>query len=422
MDNFDLFAINSFFLSITILFLYYTIQKMRLEVKYNQALHNRAEVYRKLINSTSDGVIRTRFDGRFELINDAGARIVGFDNAIEFYKAGPEALDFYHDPKDRQLVIETIRNGGQFEHKRILAKRFKGKPFWTEVNFHPFYDDNGEIIGLEGLFLDVSETVEMEKQLKKYSEKLADKVEEKSRHILQLEAEKVNQEKLAAVGQTASALVHELRNPLSSIKMGLTTLLRRTPLSDADRHMVEIANREVGQLEQIMRDILAFSRPGRSDFVDSQLNEIIHMATEQVAEKYKEKDLTIFEDLDENIPEIPLDRNKLIQVFVNLYLNAFNALDDNGRVVVTTEYQKKHKKISVAVIDNGKGIAKEAAERVFEPFYSNTTGGTGLGLTIVKKNISIHGGTINFKSEEGKGTVVSFEIPVDSLEKPGHTV
>lgn len=412
-----LFTLNFFFLSLTILFLYYNFQKMRLEVKYSRALHQRAEVFRKLVNATSDGMIRTRFDGQFELINDAGARIVGFKNALDLYLSGHEALDFYQNPEDRKQVIETIKNGGHLQHKRLRAKRINGEVFWSEVNFHPYYDDAGKIVGVEGLFLDVTDTVRMEEQLKIYSEKLAEKVEEKSRQILHLEAEKVNQEKLAAVGQTASALVHELRNPLSSIKMGLTTLLRRTPLSDSDRHMVEIATREVSQLEQIMRDILEFSRPGRSDFIICRFNDIVSMAIEQVTEKFRQKELSIIKDLDDQIPDIPLDRNKLVQVFVNLLLNAWAALEEGGRVVISTQFDESTQTIEATFIDNGRGLTPQAADRVFEPFYSNSPGGTGLGLTIVQKYVNIHGGTVTLASEEGLGTTVFVTIPVESIPK-----
>jgi PAS domain S-box-containing protein len=399
-------------LSILLLLLFYVAQKQRAEAKYNRLLRERLDDYLDLINATSDCIVQADLNGKITFINHSGARMFGYENPSDVYHHAVHSVPHYADPGERNQLLKDLRQKGNIENIRLRVKRVNGDIFWVQMAIHYKKDDTGNILGIEAIMRDVSDLVAHEMRLRNYSAQLEAKVEDKSQRIQELENDNFNKEKLAAVGQIASTLVHELRNPLSSIKMGMTTLSRRAELRDADRHILEVALREVSRLERIMRDILSFSRPERTDFVRANINEAIGTAMEQVAESYREQGVVLQGDLDHGVPEMRLDVNKAVQIFVNLFMNALKASELGCQVMVRTQRLPEKKCILVTVEDDGSGMAPETLAHAFEPFFSAGKDGTGLGLTVVEKFVKIHDGTVEIASKPGQGTTVTVRLPL----------
>lgn len=408
-----LLIVNFFFLALALLFVYYYSVQHRLALKEVREQHALAEIYRGLCNKTSDGVLQTDPEGHLLMINDAGARMFGYPGADEMLSESVAMNQLFLHPEQETEVRNQILNGGIKDY-RLEVKTCQGEPFVISMSLHPMVDEDQSVTGTEGIFRDVSERARMEKQLQDYSNNLEEKVRQKTDELLALERRKFDLEKLAAVGQMASTLVHELRNPLSSIKMGLTTLLRRAVLLDQDKRILDVSIREVAHLERIMKSILDFARPQELQFVLQPINQIIQIAIDRLMEPFRQGNLVIEPQLATGLPEIPMDTDKMIQVLVNLLINAKDASEPGGKVWMRSSLIDDKNLIRIEVEDQGKGISADALEHLFEPFFSRKSGGTGLGLTVVEKYINVHGGTVRIESEEGKGTRVILDLPLDA--------
>lgn len=256
------------------------------------------------------------------------------------------------------------------------------------------------------------QTKALQKELKSYSGDLERKIEEKTAEFIQLERHKFNLEKLATTGQLVAQLVHELRNPLSSIKMGLTTLQRRAVLSGHDEKIVGIALREVTHLERMMKELLAYAKPEALEFVQCGMNQVLELTLEKMHEQLQETHSTVTTQFDGKLPQIRLDIDRMCQVFANIIMNAQQASGENGHLLIRSSLLKGENKIRVEVRDFGKGIPPDQQSRIFEPFFSRKEGGTGLGLTVVKTIVEAHGGIVSVQSDVGKGTSMRVDLPV----------
>ncbi len=227
----------------------------------------------------------------------------------------------------------------------------------------------------------------------------------------------VEKEKMAAVGEMANIVGHDIKNPLGTIKNGVY-FFRYTLKESGERvkKTLDIMDREIVTINDIVENLLGYSRqrpPALSSVdVNSLLDEVISIIEPP-------ENVKIEKEYAENLPAYQLDRVEMKQVFVNLINNAVQACDkEEGRVRVISSNQEDQA-LKVRVIDNGVGIPKDKLDSIFKAFYSTKSGGTGLGMSSVKNIIERHGGTISVSSEPGKGTEMTVVIP--PLEKKGRS-
>jgi len=223
------------------------------------------------------------------------------------------------------------------------------------------------------------------------------------------EAKAVASERLAAVGQVAAGIAHEVRNPLSGIKMSAQVVRRRLRELDAGtEESVDVMLAEVARLEVIIDDLLTFARPTEPKLEPADLNAVIANVLDFMARQLGHAGIAVRRELDEALPPVPLDPQRVRQVVLNLVLNAAEAMPNGGTLTART---REAGGFAVAELDDtGHGIAPEAAERVFEPFFTTKRGGSGLGLGVSRTIIEAHGGTLCFQPLE-KGTRFVFTIP-----------
>jgi len=236
-----LMFVNFFFLSLALLAVYYYAFRLKMELKRSDLLRKEAEKYQQLFNSTSDGVFQTDLDGNFILVNNGGAKIFGFESAEAFLKAKFVSSDFKGDSSKKEKYIQKIFENGGLESQLIKGKKRNGELFYAEMSAHVKRDDNDEeIIGFEGIFRDVTQRIKLEEELRQYSENLEKIITEKTEEVLVLERKRIQLENLASLGEMVPTIVHEIRNPLSSIKVGLTALLKRTQFEEKDKQCLEL--------------------------------------------------------------------------------------------------------------------------------------------------------------------------------------
>lgn len=229
-------------------------------------------------------------------------------------------------------------------------------------------------------------------------------------------------ESLAAVGQATAQVAHEIRNPLGSIRLGVT-MLRESVNSQDAFNTIELVERGIKHLNKLVVDVTQFSRQKALERSSADLHELIDMSLDLVSESLKEKRTPVEKVFSSERLVGDWDGHQLRQVFVNLISNAIDAsgegspikistkevtLNESGRVdsLATRRYAR------IAITDRGKGIDETAVDRIFEPFFSTKKRGTGLGLAIVKQIVELHGGKISLDSLTGKGTRFIIDLPL----------
>jgi PAS domain S-box-containing protein len=408
---------NFFFLAFALLVVYYYAYRLRTELKRSDFLRKETEKYRDLFNATTEGVFQFNADGRFTIMNHSGANLLGYESPQELLSDNVNVFRFLYDQTDKKSVCDLLRKKNRIQRHSLKILTKKGILLYIDLTLHVISDENGKTVGYEGIFHDVTDRVALEEELWNYSNNLETMVQSKTEEILNLERKKFHLEKLAAVGQMAAALVHELRNPLSSVKMGMMTLANRAKLEEPERRVLDVALKEGRRLERMLKEVLDFSRPQELHLIRQDVHPILDRAVEQMAFDLSGNGIVLFKEYDPNAPPIMVDSERMNQVVVNLLQNAKDAIHkSNGRLTLRFKLSDTGTEVRLEVIDNGGGIRKADLQHVFEPFFSKKASGTGLGLTVVQKIVEAHKGRITVESRYGRGTKIKVELPVDRTD------
>lgn len=227
-------------------------------------------------------------------------------------------------------------------------------------------------------------------------------------------------ESLAAVGQATTQVAHEIRNPLGSIRLGVSML--RDSVNDAEAlNTIELVERGIKHLNKLVVDVTQFSRQKELERSVVDLHESLERSIDLVSDKIREKNATLEKHYAGRSILGQWDAYQLRQVFVNVIANAVDASQENAAVQISTEMLAPEKDgdgqppkhyVRITIADHGRGMDKATRDRVFEPFFSTKKRGTGLGLAIVKQIVEQHGGRINVASEPGQGSQFSIDLPV----------
>jgi signal transduction histidine kinase len=226
-------------------------------------------------------------------------------------------------------------------------------------------------------------------------------------------------EHLAYIGTLTGGLAHEIRNPLSTLQLNLQ-LLRE----DLQRpgHCVEprLARRldtleqEAGRLRQILDDFLKLAGKHEVRLRPQALNPIVEAFVDFYADRLQKSNIQIRTSLADGLPSVAVDADRLTQALANLALNAEAAMDGGGDLMIATEGDRRG--VRLHVTDTGCGIAREDLDRIFQPYYSTRSGGTGLGLPAVRRIVTEHKGTLDVHSEVGRGTRFTIHLPAAAEE------
>jgi signal transduction histidine kinase len=245
-------------------------------------------------------------------------------------------------------------------------------------------------------------------------DKATRKLSETSRH-LEMSIEQVRRaDRLAAIGQLAASLAHEIRNPLASME-GAVDILERQPESAAERHeFLGIIKKECLRLNRLLSDLLDFARPRRPQVLSTRTDSILRSVAKLVSTSAERSNITVEIVHSDELPEVHCDPQQLRQVVLNLTLNAIQSMPAGGRVTLSARRQGQH--ILISVMDEGDGIPEGELGRIFDPFFSTKEGGTGLGLSVAHQIVSQHGGAISVERNESRGMVFTVSLPLQQPE------
>ncbi len=224
-------------------------------------------------------------------------------------------------------------------------------------------------------------------------------------------------EKLKAIGQLASGVAHDMRNPLGIIIQGVSYLEQLIPPTEKEQlETLTMIMDSAQRADGIVASLLDFSRATKLELRPEDINSILENCLKLV--KTELKHIKVTRQIQEGLPKVPVDKNKLMQVFINLFMNAAHAMPENGELIVRCFLKKAEEVIIVEVEDTGTGISEENLKRIFDPFFT-TKGpdkGTGLGLSVSQNIINLHKGQMEISSQLGEGTKVSVTLRISKQE------
>lgn len=274
-----------------------------------------------------------------------------------------------------------------------------------------------EIERLAGSINRMAKELETEKrELEEWGNKLEVKVLERTDEIKKIHAQLFRSEKLASLGKLAAGVAHEINNPLTGILTNSSLLLDDLPLNDPRREDVDVIVKETIRCREIVKRLLDFARQTKPQKQLVSINEIIENIILLVRNQTSFRNIQVQKNLQENLPEIMADRDQIQQVFINIIINASEAMSKGGLLSISTVILPTNNSMIITFKDNGPGIPESIREKIFDPFFTTKEQGTGLGLSISYGIIEQHGGDINVESSLDLGTTFTIQLPINSIE------
>lgn len=255
-----------------------------------------------------------------------------------------------------------------------------------------------------------------QKELEEWATKLEHKVEERTQEIKKIHGQLFRSEKLASLGKLAAGVAHEINNPLTGVLTNASLLLEDFEEADPRKEDVQVIVSETIRCREIVKRLLDFSRQTKPQKKQTDVNLLIDNIVLLVRNQTSFRNLAIEKMFDEKLPPIMADPDQIQQVFINLILNAADAMQKGGKLILETKVIPIKEFIEIRIIDSGVGIPEELRTRIFDPFFTTKENGTGLGLALSYGIVEQHGGTINVESEIGKGTTFIIHLPIISQE------
>lgn len=289
-------------------------------------------------------------------------------------------------------------------YETYLSKVFKDKRVYQEVitpeegkyyllTLYPIFDEKGEVIKAVQILEDITEQKKMEEQL-------------------------ILTEKLAAIGHLSAGLAHEINNPLSGMLLMLKNLQKNNLTDEERKFYLNLLESGLFRIQRIIKDLLNFSRSTEIKREKASINNILEEVLELSSYLLKKENIKIIKDLDPHLPEIFVDKEKMEQVFLNLLLNAIQAMENTLEKVLTLKTYQKNERVYISIQDSGPGIPEEFVSKIFDPFFTTKPPGkgTGLGLTVSLAIVKNHGGTIHLEKYK-EGAIFTIELPLELKEK-----
>lgn len=349
-----------------------------------KTIANLRVLHERIIESIRSGLVTTDLEGNIYTFNAAASEITGY-SADEM--KGRSIFSLFGDIR-QAIVLSLDSADGTGQSSRFEADLVTPEGFAVRIGYSisQLFSEDNTATGLIITFQDLTEIRSMEESIRR-------------------------KDRLAAVGRVGAGLAHEIRNPLGAMRGAIQVLEANTPPESIQADLMGIILRESDRLNSIITNFLSYAKPRVGDFSEEDICETIRETIKLIRHS---PDLSPNHELEAVLPPTPVfisaDTAQLKQVFWNLARNAINAMPSGGRLSIRVE-PVPNNRIRIEFEDTGVGMSPERVEQLFEPFSNSTTGGTGLGLSIVYQIIRDHNGTINVRSHEGEGTVITIVLP-----------
>jgi signal transduction histidine kinase len=350
--------------------------------------------FRHIVAGMRNAVLAITRDKRIAFVNDEAYRILGLEPCAD--DLGRPFTDVLREQVDLLRVLSSVFELDLLPNRVEL--RLKQRGMVIGYTLAHVRDDEGTVIGAAMFFKDLTRVEQLEER-----ERLRDR--------------------LAALGEMAAAIAHEVKNPLAGIEVNAGLLRRRIPDVPAAQEMLTRIIDEAKMANAIVQEVLEFVRPMRLQMEHASIHAAVQSAVTLADTKVARGGIDVRIEVPRELPQIQGDSYQLAQLFTNLLTNAYEAMDGRGRVVVSAEMVQlphpdaaRRAAVLVEVADDGPGMAPEVADKIFDPFFTTKAKGSGLGLAIVRKIVDAHDGKIDMRSAPQRGTAIRVTLPVQAEE------
>jgi PAS domain S-box-containing protein len=347
-----------------------------------------------IIQSIGSGIIVTEMNDTITYINRAGERILGYSK--EELRGKPFSI---FSLREKQSMVPTFfNNPDDLDTRKEGWMRKKDRtefPVGFTINNH--LSIRGERIGKIVVFRDLT-------------------------NVYRIQEEILRMDRLVSLGKLASGIAHELRNPLAGIKTTAQALGEEMSGDDSRREYLHRITKEIDRLNDLLKTFFSFAKPQNLNLVHCHIKDIINEIIPFLIKEIADKGIRFIEAYHPQLSKIKVDKTQMHQVFLNLFLNAIQAMPNGGELkieahpMISTSLEGfKQNFVKVVISDTGKGIPPHIVHRIFDPFFTTKSKGVGLGLSITYQIIKKHGGTIKVESQWERGTSFVINLP-ETLE------
>jgi PAS domain S-box-containing protein len=389
--------------------------------------------YHSLVENLPQYILRKDLRERFTFANQRFCQMLGrsLDEIVgktdfDFYP--PELAAKYQ--RDDRYVIATGRTFETVEEN----VRPTGETIYVQVVKTPIRNVNDAIIGIQGIFWDITERKQWEERLQKANQELAQSeaaLRKSHEELKSAQLQLIQAEKMESIGTLAAGVAHEVKNPLAIMLMGVNYLTKKSGGQDeAIAQVLREMKEAIDRADSITRGLLDFAASRQLAVEPEDLSKVIDETLRLVRHELAKNNIVVTRQWGDKLPPVLIDRRQIQQVFVNIFVNAIHAMPSGGKLAVRT-YAKQHTETShfegsrklssfwvgetvivAEVDDSGTGIPEENLAKIFDPFFTTkpTGVGTGLGLPVSKKIIELHGGSLTIKNRREGGVRVSIVL------------
>ena len=360
-----------------------------------------------ILASLTNGIVTVDLDGRVVTLNPAAEMMTGFFAGEVIGRYCTEV--FVQTPELGEILMETIASRSATPGVAATLHRRNGRTLPVEISAAPLKGGEGKDLGVIAAMRDLTVVRELESRLRR-------------------------SDRLAALGSLAAGLAHEIKNPLTSLLTFSRHLPRRFEDEQFRAKFQSVVPRELERINGIVEGLLELARPARVNFAAVRLPTLLERTVELYAQEMESRAVEVTRDYERDLPVVWVDSEAVYQALVNLVRNALDAMPSGGDLTLRVGWSDDHhlvragrrapsgtRRVRVEIEDTGIGIPPADADRVFNPFFSTKTGGTGLGLALTHKIIEDHGGSIDFRNAVGGGTIFRIVLPLfpDPPAEPG---
>jgi len=328
----------------------------------------------------------TDAEGKIIYVNPAYERVFGYSKDDLIGRNPNIVSSGKHSKRFWQKVWETISRGTVWRGE-IVNRNKKGELMYIELIISPIIDPSGRVVGYLGSHRDITEKRHLEEQL-------------------------IRSQKMENIGTLAAGIAHEVGNPLTSIS-SVVQVIQRTTDDTFAKDKLELVKNQINRIAKIIRELVDFSRPSHYEEKWVDLNKMIREAVNITKYGKKAQHIKFHVELQDEVPTIRVVPDQLIQVFINIIINALDAMEGQaGSITLSSRSDKKN--VYTVISDTGKGIEEDDLDKIFDPFYTTKKvgEGTGLGLWVSYGIIKNFGGTIRVDSVAGRGTSITISLPI----------
>jgi PAS domain S-box-containing protein len=374
--------------------------------KAEQQLFLSEKKYRRLYDTTPDGIMARDLQGKMIDCNRAYAKMLGYTKKelrhLPIQQLIPEK---WLDQREK-VTKKVLKTGNSILFEREYRHK-DGSIFPASVRTWRLTDDKGNVVGTWSIVRDITQQKERQKYLQEQAGALEKIVEDRTQQL------KVS-ERLAAIGQTAGMVGHDLRNPLQTVTGELFLAkndVNSLPESEAKSSLIEslqVMEEQAAYMDKIVSDLQAFVQPIRIDKKPIELRKLVDDVLLSVAIPNK---IVVKNWVRKSIPQVKADVYLLKRVLINLVTNAVQAMPDGGKLTLNGRFNPEGQ-VSLSIQDTGVGIPEEIKPKIFTPLFTTKPRGQGFGLAVCKRVIEAHGGAISFESQAGKGAKFNIQFPI----------